>query len=66
MELPQTWQFLGGMWWVLHLIAIALIFYIGYVIGKSSNESDEQPKGWASDEEKKEDAETPKDSDPKW
>jgi len=36
MELPPSWQFLGPMWWVLHIVAIALVFYIGYAVGKSS------------------------------
>ncbi len=48
MELPESWRFLGPMWWVLHLVAIGLVFYIGYVVGKNSGTEEEEPKGWES------------------
>ena len=35
-ELSESWGFLGGAWWVLHIVAIALIFYCGYVVGQAS------------------------------
>ncbi len=38
MTLPETWQFLGPWWWVLHILAIALVFWCGYLIGRHSNE----------------------------
>jgi len=28
-----TWAFLRTGWWILHLVAIALIFYLGYLYG---------------------------------
>ncbi len=34
MELPQTFQFLGLGWWIVHLIAIPVVFYIGMITGK--------------------------------
>lgn len=35
-ELPETWRFLGGMWWILHIIALGLVFFIGYLVGSTS------------------------------
>ncbi|MDK2970875.1 MAG: hypothetical protein PWP23_630 [Candidatus Sumerlaeota bacterium] len=40
MELPESWRFLGGMWWVLHVIVISLTFYLGYIIGQARAERD--------------------------
>jgi len=28
-----TWHFLKAGWWVLHVISIAVVFYIGYMLG---------------------------------
>lgn len=55
MELPESWRFLGTMWWVLHVIAIGLVFYIGYVIGRSSaaEGGDEPQEPWHAREAKK-------------
>ncbi len=46
MELPESWRFLGSLWWVLHIVAVGLVFYVGYLIGRSSaeNEAKEKPK----------------------
>ncbi|HEX3010718.1 MAG TPA: hypothetical protein VHQ70_01610 [Syntrophomonadaceae bacterium] len=30
-----TWHFLKTGWWILHIIAIAGIFYLGYIYGAS-------------------------------
>ena len=40
-DLPSTWSFLGPAWWVLHVIGIMLVFFVGYLIGKHSAEPDE-------------------------
>jgi len=32
--LPETFGFLGVGWWVVHVIAIPLVGYLGYLIGK--------------------------------
>lgn len=40
MELPESWRFLGAMWWVLHVIVISLTFYLGYIIGQARAERD--------------------------
>jgi len=34
--LPESWQFLGVWWWVLHVVGIALVFGFGYVVGRQS------------------------------
>lgn len=34
--LPESWQFLGMWWWVLHVIGIALVFGFGYLVGRQS------------------------------
>ena len=34
-NLPETWQFLGGMWWVLHIISILLVFLVGFFAGQA-------------------------------
>lgn len=26
-----TWSFLKTGWWILHIIAVALVFYLGYL-----------------------------------
>ncbi|MGE5390738.1 MAG: hypothetical protein ACM3PE_06695 [Deltaproteobacteria bacterium] len=28
-----TWAFLRTGWWILHLVAVALVFYLGYLYG---------------------------------
>ncbi len=28
-----TWGFLQAGWWILHIAAIVLIFYLGYLFG---------------------------------
>jgi hypothetical protein len=28
-----TWHFLKTGWWILHIVAIGIVFYIGYAIG---------------------------------
>ncbi len=56
MELPETWRFLGTMWWVLHACAIGLVFYVGYVVGKSSaSGGSDEPPGWQGDAPDRED-----------
>jgi len=42
-DLPETWKFLGGMWWILHVIAILLVFFAGFLIGKYSSEPEPDP-----------------------
>lgn len=32
--LPETFHFLGLGWWIVHIISIPVVGYIGYVIGK--------------------------------
>lgn len=32
--LPETFHFLGLGWWVVHIVAIVAVFYIGYIFGK--------------------------------
>ncbi|HIJ73860.1 MAG TPA: hypothetical protein HPP83_07145 [Candidatus Hydrogenedentes bacterium] len=32
--LPETFHFLGLGWWVVHIVAIVAVFYIGYMFGK--------------------------------
>lgn len=32
--LPESWQFLRWGWWVVHLVAIPLVFFIGFLVGK--------------------------------
>lgn len=39
MELPESLRFLGGLWWLLHLVSIGLVLYVGYVIGRSEGEA---------------------------
>jgi len=41
MELPESWQFLGPIWWVIHVVGIALVFFTGYLVGRSSMEGPE-------------------------
>jgi hypothetical protein len=36
MQIPESWQFLGGWWWTLHVIAVGLVFYVGYLIGHAT------------------------------
>lgn len=31
--LPETFHFLNAGWWVVHLIAVLVVAYIGYLIG---------------------------------
>ncbi len=30
-----TWHFLKTGWWVLHVVSIGVVFYIGYAVGMS-------------------------------
>ncbi len=30
-----TWHFLKTGWWVLHVVAIGAVFYVGYAVGMS-------------------------------
>jgi hypothetical protein len=32
--LPESFQFLHGGWFVVHIIAIAVVSYIGYKLGR--------------------------------
>lgn len=32
--LPEAFEFLNIGWWVLHLVAIPLVFFIGMAVGK--------------------------------
>ena len=32
--LPESLQFLHGGWFVVHIIAIAVVFYLGYKLGR--------------------------------
>jgi len=34
MELPETFHFLHLGWWIVHVIAIAVVFYIGLSVGR--------------------------------
>lgn len=27
-----TWEWLGAGWWVLHVVSIALVFYLGHLL----------------------------------
>ncbi len=29
----KTWGFLQTGWWILHIVAIVLVFYLGYLFG---------------------------------
>ncbi|MGF1573831.1 MAG: hypothetical protein ACFCU1_12270 [Sumerlaeia bacterium] len=42
-NLPASWQFLGSMWWVLHIFVIILIFYVGYAVGKNAATPEADP-----------------------
>lgn len=53
--LPETWQFLGGMWWVLHLVAVAVVFLIGMVIGYGMAKPEPDPVN--QDEQRRKEAE---------
>jgi len=44
MILPETWRFLGPMWWLLHLAAICVVFYVGFVVGRASADKDRGPE----------------------
>ena len=33
--LPSTLQFLHGGWFAVHAIAIAVVFYLGYKVGRA-------------------------------
>ncbi|MCB2154127.1 hypothetical protein KQI84_04525 [bacterium] len=48
MDLPEKWQFLGLFWWILHVFAIGLVFFLGFMIGRVSAE---KPDGEKNDEE---------------
>jgi len=38
------------MWWLLHIVAVILIFCLGYVVGKASGDPDgPEDSGWKSD-----------------
>lgn len=41
--LPESWQFLGSMWWLLHAFAILLIFGIGYAVGHAAATPEKDP-----------------------
>ena len=41
MTLPEGWQFLGPWWWALHVVAVFLIFTVGYLIGQHSATDEE-------------------------
>jgi hypothetical protein len=30
-----TWGFLKTGWWILHVVALAVVFYLGYLYGAS-------------------------------
>jgi len=32
--LPETFEFLRLGWWIVHIIAIAVVFMIGWAVGK--------------------------------
>jgi len=32
--LPRTLQFLNGGWWLVHLIGIGVVGYLGYKLGR--------------------------------
>lgn len=32
--LPEAFEFLNVGWWILHLIAIPVVFLLGFVVGK--------------------------------
>ena len=34
--LPESWQVLGIWWWVLHVVAIGIIFGLGFLIVRHS------------------------------
>jgi hypothetical protein len=33
-ELPETFGFLHPGWFLVHVVAIAVVFYIGFLVGK--------------------------------
>ena len=45
MELPENWQFLGRFWWMLHLVAVGVVFWVGFLIGRVSAEKNEKSGG---------------------
>ena len=32
--LPETFHFLHPGWWLIHVVGVAVIFYIGFLLGK--------------------------------
>jgi hypothetical protein len=32
--LPESFQFLHGGWFVVHIIGISVVFYLGYKLGR--------------------------------
>jgi len=34
MNLPEPLRFLNWGWWIVHVIAIPLVFYIGYAVAR--------------------------------
>lgn len=34
MQLPESFRFLRIGWWIVHIIGISVVFYIGYMVGK--------------------------------
>jgi len=34
MQLPESFRFLRIGWWIVHIIGISVVFYIGYTAGK--------------------------------
>lgn len=36
MNLPEPFRFLKIGWWVVHLVGISVVFYVGYLFGKGA------------------------------
>ena len=37
--LPETFQFLHAGWWATHVVGIAVVLYIGYLMGRKKASS---------------------------
>ena len=36
--LPETFHFLHLGWWILHIIAVAVALYVGFLLGKKAGQ----------------------------
>ncbi len=43
--LPESFRFLNVGWWIVHLIAIPLVFLIGWFLARKKSHSSAGPSG---------------------